>query len=182
MGGARGPLPQKTRRRRNAPTIPATELPVSGRQGPPPPLPSWIKLGVEGRAWWKWAWSTPQAVAWGDDVGQEPMVARRASLEDTLATLEAVQGFDYDQFSDDPEFRVVKAVVYHLSSLVIGRLNVLKEMRELDNQLGLTPQGLARLRWTIVADRTEDDEVEQTGSTPEEDELAQRRRQAVMDA
>lgn len=179
MGGARGPLPQKTRRRRNAPTIPATELPVSGRQGPPPPVPSWIELGRSGRAWWKWAWSTPQAVAWGDDVGQEPVVARRASLEDTLATLEAVRGFDYDQFPEDVEFRVVKAVVYHLSSLVVGRLNVLKEMRELDNQLGLTPQGLARLRWTIVADRTEDEEIELAGTQEDADELAERRRRVM---
>ena len=118
----RGPLPSPNARRTNAPTIPTTNLPASGRKGRAPALPSWVKLGAAGKAFWAWAWKTPQACAWGVGVGQEPVVARRAALEDILARSE-----------DAP-------------------LPLMKEMRELDDRLGLTPKGLEALRWKIVAD------------------------------
>lgn len=117
-----GPLPDPRKRRRNAPTIPTTNLPLNGRKGPVPGLPSWASLGKAGSAWWKWAWATPQAAAWGVGVGQESIVARRASLEDLLAG------------ADD------------------GHLQLMREMRELDDRLGLTPKGMAALRWVVVDD------------------------------
>src|SRR4051812_39596724 len=72
-----GPLPSPTRRRRNAPTIPTTELPASGRAGRIPKPPSWAHLGTAGQAWWKWAWRTPQSAGWGLATGHEVMISRR---------------------------------------------------------------------------------------------------------
>jgi hypothetical protein len=76
-----GPLPNAHRRRRNAPTIPTTALAATGRPGPVPRPPAWIKLDKVGRAFWNWAWRTPAACAWSEDV-DGPAVARRALLEE----------------------------------------------------------------------------------------------------
>ncbi len=78
-----GPLPKpaETRQRRNAPTYPETALPAEGRQGPPPPLPSfkdWHPRTLE--AWAAW-WATPQAVLW-DQTGKT--LHRWALLYDVL--------------------------------------------------------------------------------------------------
>ena len=144
-----GPLPQPTRRRRNAPTIPTTMLPAAGRTDPAPRLPGYVKLGKAGRAWWKWAWSTPQAAAWA--LGHEGVVARRASLEDDLDALARVDGFDFDGLIDDPDAALtVKMIVQRLAGLAAGRLSLVREMRELDDRLGLTPKAMAALRWTIA--------------------------------
>lgn len=147
-----GPLPQKTRRRTNEPTIPTTNLPLSGRQGSAPPVPSWVELEKSGSAWWKWAWATPQAAAWGANVGQESMIARRASLEDDLSALSQVHGLDVGEMGEDAIMREVRAIVANLASLVTGKLQILREMRELDDRLGLTPKGMAALRWVVVND------------------------------
>lgn len=151
----RGPLPAENRRRTNAPTIPTTNLPASGRPGNPPRLPTFVHLGKAGKAWWRWAWSTPQAVAWAR--GHEAAVARRASLEDDLDALEFV-GLDLDRLPAESDLELVvyldhvKCVIQKLKSLAGGRLAVLREMRELDDRLGLTPKAMAALRWTIVED------------------------------
>lgn len=129
----RGPLPNPDRRRRNAPTIPTTELPAGGYRGTMPSSP--YRLGVRGRAWWKWAWRTPQAAAWGESARY--VVARRALLEDLL--------------KDE----------------VLAPEKALREMRELDDRLGLTPKSMEQLRWKIVVDAVDDDE--------DRDEVAQRR-------
>ena len=145
----RGPLPQQSRRRTNAPTFPTTQLPAAGRSDPPPKLPPSPKLGKAGRAWWRWAWSTPQAAAWA--LGHEGMVARRASLEDDIAALEAVRGVDFDDLfgADAAELR---HVVQRVAALATGRLQLMREMRELDDRLGLTPKAMAQLRWTIKSE------------------------------
>src|SRR3954454_2845123 len=80
-----GPVPKQVeqRRRRNAPTFPTTRLPVSGRRDDVPAVPSSVKLRNAGRAWWAWAWKTPQAAAW--NAGNVWTVARRAQLEDVWA-------------------------------------------------------------------------------------------------
>jgi hypothetical protein len=39
------------------------------------------------------------------------------------------------------------------ASLAGDRLKLLKEARELDHALGLTPKGMAALHWKIVADK-----------------------------
>lgn len=124
----RGPLPTANHRHRNAPTIPTTNLPAGGYTGPVPALPPGTKLGRAGRAWWKWAWTTPQAAAW--HVGHSVTVARRASLEDDLAAL----GAPLDE------------------AVVRARLAVSKEMASLEDRLGLSPKSMAQLRWSIVAD------------------------------
>ncbi|MGD9754564.1 MAG: hypothetical protein AB7W59_26535 [Acidimicrobiia bacterium] len=84
---------------------------------------------MAARAWWAWAWSTPQAAAWS--VGDVVALARRARLEDVLA--------------GDP------------SNMAVSR-----EARELDDRFGLTPKGMAALRWKIVADTVVDE-----GAAPE---------------
>lgn len=78
-----GPLPNPNRRRRNVPEPPKAGLPAGGRKGPAPRCPKSTPLGAAGIAWWRWAWKTPQAAAW--DTGSLYAVARRATLEDSLA-------------------------------------------------------------------------------------------------
>lgn len=145
-----GPLPDPNRRRRNAPTIPTTNLSAAGRTEPAPAVPSWCELGAAGEAWWAWAWATPQALAWGTNVGMESWVARRASLEDDLAALHAVEGIDFAELGADQPDREFRQVVQRVAAMATGRLSILKEMREMDDRLGLTPKGFAALRWTIV--------------------------------
>lgn len=147
-----GPLPSKNPRRRNAPTIPTTTLSARGRTEPAPRCP--YNLAATGRAWWDWAWSLPQALAWSD--GDLYAIARRARLEDSVATLGF--GEDHLDLADllngaDPE--AVQRVEWALAMLkraATGQLALEKEMRELDGKLGLTPEALAKLRWTIVDD------------------------------
>lgn len=145
-----GPLPDPKRRRRNAPTIPTTALPATGRTGRVPKVPVWVELGDAGLAWWAWAWKTPQAAGWAP--GHEALVARRASLEDDLAAIAQVEGIDWEELEAAAEsagkFRLV---VRRLAALVAGRLAICREMREIEDRLGLTPKGMAALRWEIVA-------------------------------
>jgi hypothetical protein len=117
-----GPLPTGTAIRRNAPTIPTTNLPVAGRVTPVPDPPVGYEFGAAASDWWGWAWRTPQACAWDD--GSLFVVARRALFEDDLAEAEDAK----------------------------ARLGLSREMREMDDRLGLTPKGLAANRWKIVAD------------------------------
>lgn len=141
-----GPLPNPNARRRNAPTIPTTSLPAGGRSGPMPKVPAPVRLEAAGRAWWRWAWSTPQAAAW--DAGSVQIVARRASLEDDLAAVAEVQGLDAGDVLDGTQAELVR-LARRLGSMVTGRLSLVKEMREHDQALGLTPKAMRDLRWQI---------------------------------
>ncbi|WP_432159074.1 hypothetical protein [Streptomyces sp. bgisy153] len=147
-----GPLPAENKRRRNAPVVPTTKLPVGGRTAPTPRPPTWARLGKVGRAWWKWAWSTPQACAWAP--GHEAMIARRASLEDDLAAIGTVNSLELSDLldADAAGATELKGLLQRLASLASGRLAICREMRELDDRLGLTPKGMAALRWTVVDD------------------------------
>ncbi len=153
---ARGPLPKEPskRRRRNSPTIPSTNLPVGGRKGRAPGVPKAYKLGKAGRAWWAWAWKLPQATAW--DSGALYVIARRAQLEDDLLTLDDAETFDLGELfaaeEDRDAVQRLEQILRKLKGLAGGRVSVMREMRELDNRLGLTPKGLAELRWKIVKD------------------------------
>ncbi|MGE0795419.1 MAG: hypothetical protein AB7O29_08750 [Acidimicrobiia bacterium] len=145
-----GPLPDPNRRRRNAPTIPPTDLPAAGRKGLAPRVPAGYELGGQGLEWWGWAWHTPQASGWS--AGDLFLIARRAQLEDDAASLEAI-GFEPPPCDDEAVadwLKDVKRVVQILKALAGGRLAIMKEMREIDDRLGLTPKGLAALRWKIV--------------------------------
>lgn len=147
-----GPLPNAQRRRRNAPSIPTTQLPAAGRSGPIPKPPKSHRLGDAGSVWWRWAWRLPQAAAWS--AGDLFVIARRAQLEDDVTTLAAVEGLDLDEVLAAEKAAEVRLVVGRLAAIVTGRLAIVREMRELDDRLGLTPKGMAALRWSIVADET----------------------------
>jgi hypothetical protein len=160
-----GPLPDERSRRRNAPTIPTTKLPVRGRKGRPPNPPTGYEFGPAGKAWWTWAWTTPQAMAWS--AGDHYFIARRAQLEDHLQTLADFEGRDIKRLLEellDPESEVdlvlattrLRFVIGNLKALAGGELGVMKEQRELENRLGLNPKALADLRWAIVDDTAED--------------------------
>jgi hypothetical protein len=83
-------------------------------------------------------------------VGMESVVARRAALEDDLAALEDVHGLDFSALAESER---MSAVVQRVAALATGRLQLMREMRELDDRLGLTPKGLAALRWKVVDDK-----------------------------
>jgi hypothetical protein len=144
----RGPLPEANSRRRNPPTIKATTLPAEGRRGEPPEPP--YRLGEAGRAWWEWAWRLPQAAAWDD--GSTYFVARRARLEDDLAAIDRTDDLELDDLLAGADKEAVERVQYALGALVrvaSGSTTLMREMRELENRLGLNPKAMADLRWTI---------------------------------
>lgn len=145
-----GPAPDPNSRRRNAPTIPTTNLPAGGRPGRAPKPPAWVELGAAGKAWWAWAWKTPQAAAWSS--GHEVFIARRASLEDDLAVISDVEPLNLLDALQEETQAAVKQLLGRLSALAVGKLQIAKEMRELDDRLGLNPKAMAALRWKIVED------------------------------
>lgn len=162
---APGPLPKDPdqRVRRNEPTIPTTKLPAGGFTGRRPSVPKAYSLAAAGKAWWAWAWKTPQAAAWSP--GDTYLIARRAQLEDDLAALAlvpevAIGDILHDAIGTDLDDRkevrkLEEALDWLLSSLqrrAGGSGPVMREMREIDDRLGLTPKGLAALRWNIVPD------------------------------
>lgn len=147
-----GPLPDPNAIRRNAPTVPTMSLPLSGRSDGAPDVPSWTILSSAGLAWWNWAWATPQAAAWGVGSGMESWIARRAALEDDLDALNECESLPWDELMSTENARAFRDVVSRVAALATGRLQILKEMREMDDRLGLTPKGLAALRWKIVDD------------------------------
>lgn len=163
----RGPLPNPQRRRRNAPEIPTTNLPAAGRSGPAPRPPKPYKLGAAGAAWWKWAWKTPQAAGW--DAGALYVIARRARLEDDLALVKSLDAIPLDlaellgveDLNRKEVFDTVKWTIGALKGLAAGSLAIMKEARELEKVLGLTPKAKADLRWTI----TEEDESTRAPAT-----------------
>jgi len=145
-------------------------------------VPSWVSLGDAGGAWWGWAWRTPQACAWGP--GHEALIARRASLEDDLAALSGVDSLDLADVlgADASDFRMILS---QLAALATGRLQIFREMRELDDRLGLSPKGMAALRWTIVADPPDDAAASPDGGGPKAEgvpRLDDRRRRLTENA
>lgn len=168
-----GPLPKPGARRRNAPTIPSTLLPAGGYSGPVPRVPK--SLGAAGKTWWRWAWRTPQAKGW--DGGSVWVVGRRASLEDDLAAL-AIEDSDFNlaellQMPYDESLKRLEWVIRKLHALAGGRLAVVREMRELDDRLGLTPKGRLALRWEIQPD--------EVGEKREEGKPSSRSRLSAVD-
>lgn len=148
----RGPLPSGTAIRRNKPTIPTAKLPASGRKGQVPKPPALYELGPKGADWWAWAWKTAQACGWDD--GTLFVVARRATLEDDLHALEHID-IDLEFLcGEEPNeaMRNLQFLIGKIKALAGGKMSILREMRELDGKLGLTPKGLADLRWTIIDD------------------------------
>jgi hypothetical protein len=144
----RGPLPKPGARRQNPPTIPGAVLPAAGRDAPAPESP--LALGEAGARWWAWAWSTPQAAKW--DTGSLYFVARRALLEDHSAALTFADELDLGDLFAADDLDAKSRVEWALSLLkrsATGEVALMKEMRELDNRLGLNPKAMADLRWSI---------------------------------
>lgn len=143
----RGPAPSPNARRRNQPTIPTTVL--VPRAGKTPQCP--YELGDAGRRWWKWAWGLPQASQWGD--GALYFVARRAQLEDELAVREfgedRVALEDLLMPADEDALKAVQFALDTLKKAATGQVSLMKEMRELDNRLGLNPKAMLDLRWSV---------------------------------
>lgn len=158
--GARGPLPNPNRRRRNAPTIPTTDLPAAGREGPTPDCPYALNEG--GAAWWEWAWHTPQAEAWDD--GALYTIARRAQLEDDVRAIEGTEAEDLlaglvgRGKNAQAAARELSDLLGRVKAIASARTTILREMREIDDRLGLSPKGLAALRWRIVKALVEEPE------------------------
>lgn len=165
----RGPLPEKNTRRRNAPTIPTTDLNPAGPDFDPPEVPESYVLGEAGQAFWAWAWSMPQACAWDDGVLYA--VARRAMLEDYLVVLEQAEQLDIDELLSYDEEQIRKMlqqlefVISKLASMARGSISAMKEARELDNKLGLNPAAMAALRWQIV-DKSDNGSASSPPATP----------------
>ena len=171
----RGPLPTGTAIRRNKPTIPTTSLPADGRKGPVPDPPATYELGPKAADWWAWAWTTPQAAAWSD--GDLFALARRAMLEDDIDALGAVDldlaellGIDDGREAVDR----LEAMIRSLKGMASGKLQLMREARELDDRFGLTAKGMAALRWKIV-----DDAGAAGGSTPKAPARSGDRRQRL---
>lgn len=160
----RGPLPDPSARRTHKPTIAYNTLPAEGRAAPVPEVPERYALGDAGRDWWGWAWRLPQADKW--DVGALHFVARRAELEDHAAALQIVDDIDLLDVintSDDPDALRVKIknlewAISKLKSSATGSVALMKEMREIDNRLGLNPKAMADLRWSIADAPAETDD------------------------
>lgn len=151
-----GPLPKPAgaRRRRNPPTIPTTVLPIAGFSGEIPDPP--YALGDSGRAFWDWAWRTPQASAW--DPGSLYALARRAYLEDEVAALggasyESVVELIGEKIDDDELVRRIAFVIELLQRRAGNVSAVFREMRELDKRFGLDPKGVAEHRWSFAGDK-----------------------------
>jgi hypothetical protein len=169
---ARGPLPSANARRRNAPTINTSDLPAEGRQGAVPKCP--YELGDAGDRWWKWAWKLPQASKW--DAGALYVVARRALLEDHAAALAFTDELEWQDIfaeGDDEAKRKVEWALGLLKRSATGEVALMKEMRELDNRLGLNPKAMADLRWSIAEADT---------STPNEPAKVRQLRVVAADA
>jgi hypothetical protein len=132
MAAMSGPLPDpnKSERRRRKPwELASHRLPAAGRQGPAPKPPQ--PLAGAALAWWQWAWKTPQACAW--DVSTLYIVHRRAGIEGELA--------------ENAEAPVeTPAEAKHLAT---AHVSLSRAADALDDKLGLSPKGLAMLRWTI---------------------------------
>lgn len=155
----RGPLPDPNAQRRNAPTIPVTELPAEGYQGEIPDVPCWVTLEAAGARYWSWAWRTQEAAAWG--TGAVSVVARRAALEDDLAAIELATHHDlggilesaWDRDKED-FIDLVSSTFRVLGKLAGGKARISAEMLKMDEQLGLTPKARAQLRWTVKGEST----------------------------
>lgn len=136
---ARGPLPKPgaQRRRTNTPSIPTTNLPAGGFRGRVPKCS--YALGIAGKAWWRWAWKTPSAAAWGP--GDTYFVSRRAQLEDDLAVMPL------------PNLNPDDVKVFNTIST--ARVRVQRMMGDIDKRLGLDPKALSELRWSLTDDTPE---------------------------
>lgn len=77
-------------------------------------------------------------------------VARRATLEDVVSTLEGIEDFDLEDFMARNPVEAVRQLKWMLETLKAaagGVLAVSREMRELEAQLGFGAKSMAALGW-----------------------------------
>ena len=125
MGASAVPNPNTERQRTK---IVGRELPAEGRTGPAPEWPSGHDPSDAEAAAWARLWRLPQAVAWELAPGSAEIVERYA--------------------------RVSVAVSSALSSGEVSA-SVLAQMRGMEADLGLSPAGMARLHWHVMAEAPE---------------------------
>lgn len=103
------------------------------------------ELGDAGKAWWRWAWRTPQSEKW--DVGATYTVARRALLEDdrAAAVIADEQGLleALLEGADEDAIKTVRFALARLAASASSGAALSREMRELETQLGLGPKATA---------------------------------------
>lgn len=61
------PKPDGQKVTRHEPKFGWTDLPLAGRDGPPPKLPSWRQWQTATKSWWRDLWAKPQATQWEQD-------------------------------------------------------------------------------------------------------------------
>lgn len=164
-----GPAPKPTARRRNA-IVPMVELPIAGRQGPPPAWPLLPDIVLSTRR--------DSAQRKADDLElslQEPeLTARQRStlqrkadaareeatiLTAQLAAQERVEAEVWAELWALPQaqewerqkwVREVAQYVRWKARAEQGDLDAAKEARQLGDRIGLTPLAMLRLRWKVM--------------------------------
>lgn len=125
-GMGRYPKDDDSRRNRNERAFDWTVLPLEGRPGPAPALPSWREWTDATLDWWAELWARPQAVMW-DQSGR--------SLH-ALALL-------HHEMMMDP-FRKESRLP-----------SITAEMRQHEDRHGLTPKAMLQLRWRVSSTPTD---------------------------
>lgn len=132
------PKPEGQRRRRNAAPS-SLRLPAEGRSGP---VPTWPLLGRAPRLWAD-LWSLPQAAAW-ERLQLQRLVAKYVQDSVDVASLRSLLA---------------------RSGEVPSQYGTLKNrLDKLEAELGLTPMGLLKNRWDIVADEVTERREEQAAA------------------
>ena len=150
------PKPESQRRRRNA--APTTlKMPAEGRSGN---VPTWPLLGRAPRLWAE-LWSLPQAAAW-ERLHMHRLVAKyvQDSLDVANLRTQMVRAGD-----PPPQYASLKSRVDRLEA-----------------ELGLTPQGLLKNRWEVVADEVSEKRDEQPAEPSGAPPASARRRFKVVEA
>lgn len=79
-----------------------------------------------------------------------------------MSALAEVEGLDLVAVADAESDTDAKNMIRRVASMATGRLQIMKHMLDLDDRLGLTPKGMAALRWTIVADEPKKPEAQRS--------------------
>lgn len=161
------PKPASQRRRRNV-VKPAATLPATVRVAKAPALPRSKEMLASTRAWWKTVWASPMSAQW--IAADLPNVYRLAALVDLTARQFAIVAEGpIPRLEERIEWQTEdrRTILVRFESPVQAQL--LAEMRQLEDRLGLSPMARKRLQWEIP------DESAPADDKPAADELAARR-------
>lgn len=139
------PKPASQRRRRNK-TAAAATLPAAPKRRTAPKLPGGENMLPETRAWWRMVWKSPVAAQWIEV--DRPAVVRLAHLQD-LVGREVIGWSDRARVGSLREDRDDQDVVrVELAGSMVS-VQLLAEMRQIEDRLGLTPMARRRLGWEV---------------------------------